>query len=69
MLCEIVVPDESNAQRGDDGPIPSWNDEGGFDGSFDDENDYGEIEESSSLVSQPRQVGFIPSFAAVWLNF
>lgn len=54
----VPVPDESCAQRGDDGPSP-WNDECGFDGSFDNENDYGEIEESSSLVSQPHQVNKI----------
>jgi hypothetical protein len=39
--------------------MPSWDDERGFDGSFDNENDYEYVEDSNDLVSQPRQVGFL----------
>ncbi|CAK9148830.1 unnamed protein product, partial [Ilex paraguariensis] len=50
--------DESSQQRDDDGPLPSW-DDGGFDGQYDDENSYSNVEDSSTLVSQPRQVNKI----------
>ncbi|CAK9146032.1 unnamed protein product [Ilex paraguariensis] len=53
-----IAADESSQQRDDDGPLPSW-DDGGFDGQYDDENSYSNVEDSSTLVSQPRQVNKI----------
>lgn len=38
--------------------MPSWNDDTGFADHFDDENDCSDVDESNTLVSQPRQVCF-----------
>ncbi|KAA8526530.1 hypothetical protein F0562_008267 [Nyssa sinensis] len=48
--------DESNQQRDDYGPSPSWDDGNMFDGQFEDGNVHSDAEDSSTLVSQPRQV-------------
>ncbi|XP_059661098.1 condensin complex subunit 2 [Cornus florida] len=46
-------------QRDDYGPLPSWDDENMFGGEFDDGCVHSDIEDSSALVSQPRQVNKI----------
>ncbi|XP_022849904.1 condensin complex subunit 2-like [Olea europaea var. sylvestris] len=51
--------DEVSPQRDDYGEMPSWDDEGGFGGTFDDGISYSDADESSTLVSQPRQVSKI----------
>ncbi|CAA2969046.1 condensin complex subunit 2 [Olea europaea subsp. europaea] len=51
--------DEASPQRDDYGEMPSWDDEGGFGGTFDDGISYSDADESSTLVSQPRQVSKI----------
>ncbi|KAM7492361.1 hypothetical protein LguiA_035282 [Lonicera macranthoides] len=51
--------DESSQQRDEYGPMPTWDDEGGFGGEYDDGNAYSDVEDSSTLVSQPRQVNKI----------
>lgn len=53
------VPDESSPQEDDYGGMPSWDDQNGFDGSSDHEGAYGDVEDLSNLVSQPRQVNKI----------
>ncbi|OIT03480.1 PREDICTED: condensin complex subunit 2 [Nicotiana attenuata] len=57
------VPDEAGQQSEDFGAMPSWDDDGGFPGTFDDAfddgNAFSDTEESSTLVSQPRQVNKI----------
>ncbi|KAK9285565.1 hypothetical protein L1049_024760 [Liquidambar formosana] len=53
------VPDESRDQCDDYGPLPTWDDESVFGGQFDDGNVHSDVEDSSSLVSQPRQVNKI----------
>ncbi|KAF5208032.1 Condensin complex subunit [Thalictrum thalictroides] len=49
--------DES--READSGPLPPWDDESGFCGQFDDGNDYSDVEDPITLVSQPRQVNKI----------
>ncbi|CAI9754444.1 unnamed protein product [Fraxinus pennsylvanica] len=51
--------DEVSQQRDDYGEMPSWDDEGGFGGTFDNGNSYSDIDDSSTLVSQPRQISKI----------
>lgn len=51
--------DESRQQVDDFGVSPSWDDENGFDDAFDDGNFHSDLEDSSTLVSQPRQVNKI----------
>ncbi|KAL2464881.1 Condensin complex subunit 2 [Abeliophyllum distichum] len=51
--------DEVSQQRDDYGAMPSWDDEGGLGGTFDDGNSYSDVDESSTLVSQPRQISKI----------
>lgn len=46
-------------QRDDNGPLPSWDDETVFGDQFDDGNGFSDVEEFNTLVSQPRQVGFL----------
>ncbi|KAL3509826.1 hypothetical protein ACH5RR_029227 [Cinchona calisaya] len=53
------VIDESNLRRDDYGTIPSWEDGNGFDGAFDNESAHSDIDDTSNLVSQPRQVNKI----------
>lgn len=48
---------EPSQQRDDYGALPTWDDESGFDDQFDDGNGYSNMEDSNTLVSQPRQVG------------
>ena len=52
-----LFSDESKQQVDDFGVSPSWDDENGFDDAFDNGNFHSDIEDSSTLVSQPRQVG------------
>uniref|UniRef100_A0A2N9FSU0 Condensin complex subunit 2 n=1 Tax=Fagus sylvatica TaxID=28930 RepID=A0A2N9FSU0_FAGSY len=47
--------DESRQQCDDYGPLPSWDDESVFGGQYDDGNVHSDVEDSSTLVSQPRQ--------------
>ncbi|XP_027064801.1 condensin complex subunit 2-like [Coffea arabica] len=53
------VPDESSPQEDDYGAMPSWDDQNGFDCFSDHESAYGNVEDLSNLVSQPRQVNKI----------
>ncbi|KAK6784916.1 hypothetical protein RDI58_018371 [Solanum bulbocastanum] len=53
------IPDEAGQQGEDFGAMPSWDDDGGFPEAFDDGNTFSDVEESSTLVSQPRQVNKI----------
>ncbi|KAK7839419.1 condensin complex subunit 2 [Quercus suber] len=48
--------DVSRQQCDDYGPLPSWDDDSAFGGQNDDGNDHSDVEDSSTLVSQPRQV-------------
>ncbi|KAB1201006.1 Condensin complex subunit 2 [Morella rubra] len=48
--------DDSRQQSDDYGSLPSWDDASGFGGQYDDESVHSDIEASSTLVSQPRQV-------------
>lgn len=48
--------DEAGQQSEDFGAMSPWDDDGGFPGAFDDDNAFSDVEESSTLVSQPRQV-------------
>ncbi|PIN22160.1 Chromosome condensation complex Condensin, subunit H [Handroanthus impetiginosus] len=50
--------DGESQQRDGYGATASWDDDGGggFDGGFDDGHAYSDIDESSTLVSQPRQI-------------
>jgi condensin complex subunit 2 len=54
-----IFSDKSRQQADDSGPLPSWDDESAFGGQYDDGNVYSDVDDSSTLVSQPRQVGFI----------
>ncbi|OVA03419.1 Condensin complex subunit 2/barren [Macleaya cordata] len=47
--------DESRCD-GDFGPVPSWDNESVFSGQFDDGNVHSDVDDSSTLVSHPRQV-------------
>ncbi|GAV69703.1 Cnd2 domain-containing protein [Cephalotus follicularis] len=51
--------DGSRQQFDDHEPLPSWGDESMFGGQFDDGNDQSDVEDSHTLVSQPRQVNKI----------
>ncbi|XP_052178447.1 condensin complex subunit 2 isoform X2 [Diospyros lotus] len=51
--------EEWSQQRDDYGPLPSWDDENGFDGQYDDGGVHSDLEDSNTLVSQPRQVNKI----------
>ncbi|TMW94675.1 hypothetical protein EJD97_009948 [Solanum chilense] len=53
------IPDEAGQQSEDFGAMPSWDDDGGFPEAFDDGNTFSDVDESSTLVSQPRQVNKI----------
>ncbi|XP_060188895.1 condensin complex subunit 2 [Lycium barbarum] len=53
------IPAEAGQQSEEFGDMPSWDDDGGFPGAFDDGNTFSDVEESSTLVSQPRQVNKI----------
>ncbi|KAL4620088.1 hypothetical protein ACB092_06G128100 [Castanea dentata] len=48
--------DLSRQQCDDYGPLPSWDDDSAFGGQFDDGNHHSDVEDSSTFVSQPRQV-------------
>lgn len=58
-----IFSDDSRQQSDDYGSLPSWDDASGFGGQYDDESVHSDIEASSTLVSQPRQVGFHPNAA------
>ncbi|KZV17727.1 condensin complex subunit 2 [Dorcoceras hygrometricum] len=52
--------DEETSHRDDFGATKFWDDDGGgFSGAFDDAHSNSDVEESSTLVSQPRQVNKI----------
>ncbi|XP_059451429.1 condensin complex subunit 2 isoform X1 [Corylus avellana] len=51
--------DKSRQQAEAYGPLPSWDDESAFGGQYDDGNVYSDVEDSNTLVSQPRQVNKI----------
>ncbi|KAL0443993.1 UNVERIFIED_CONTAM: Condensin complex subunit [Sesamum latifolium] len=51
--------DEESQQRDGYGATTSWDDEDAFGGAFDDGHAYSDNEETSTLVSQPRQVSKI----------
>ena len=56
LLCLILLSEEWSQQRHDYGPLPTWDDENVFDGPFDDGDVHSDVEDSNTLVSQPRQV-------------
>lgn len=56
LSCMVLCVDEAGQQSEDFGAMPSWDDDGGFPEAFDDGNTFSDVEESSTLVSQPRQV-------------
>ena len=62
IVSGFVWPDGLSPQQDDYGAMPSWDDENAFDGSFDNESAYGDNEDLSNLVSQPRQVFFMNNF-------
>ncbi|KAM1767703.1 hypothetical protein ACFX12_045765 [Malus domestica] len=51
--------DESGQQCDDDGQFPYYDDESGLGGQYDDGNIHSDVEDFSTLVSQPRQVNKI----------
>ncbi|XP_031126505.1 condensin complex subunit 2 isoform X1 [Ipomoea triloba] len=51
--------EEASQLRDDCGAMPSWDDDCGFDGTFDDGSVCSDVEDPSTLVSQPRQVNKI----------
>ncbi|KAF5481033.1 hypothetical protein F2P56_001724 [Juglans regia] len=51
--------DELRQQSDDYGPLPSWDDASVFGGQYDNGSDHSDVEDSSALVSQPRQVNKI----------
>ncbi|GFY99154.1 hypothetical protein Acr_13g0005550 [Actinidia rufa] len=51
--------EEWSQQRDDYGPLPTWDDENVFGGPFDDGDVHSDVEDSNTLVSQPRQVNKI----------
>ncbi|KAK3008255.1 hypothetical protein RJ639_014203 [Escallonia herrerae] len=53
------VSDELSQKADDYGPLPSWDDASGVGDAFDDGYAYSDVEDSSTLVSQPRQVNKI----------
>nr|GMC78925.1 condensin complex subunit 2 [Ipomoea batatas] len=53
------VMEEASQLRDDCGTMPSWDDDCGFDGTFDDGSACSDVEDPSTLVSQPRQVNKI----------
>ncbi|KAF6173240.1 hypothetical protein GIB67_026935 [Kingdonia uniflora] len=55
----IKPSDESRCENGDFEQMPSWDNESAFSGHFDDGNVHSDVEESNTLVSQPRQVNRI----------
>lgn len=55
----LFCSDESSQQFEDYGHMPSWSDEGLADECADDGYTHSDVEDSSTLVSQPRQVGFM----------
>ncbi|KAK2988608.1 hypothetical protein RJ640_026105 [Escallonia rubra] len=52
-VTQGTFDDELSQQT--DGPLPSWDDASGVGDAFDDGNAYSDVEDSSTLVSQPRQ--------------
>lgn len=54
----LYSSDLSRQQCDDYGPLPSWDDDSAFGGQYNDGNDHSDVEDSSTLVSQPRQVVF-----------
>ncbi|KAF8391580.1 hypothetical protein HHK36_023886 [Tetracentron sinense] len=55
----INLSNDSRQQSHDFGPLPSWDNESVLNGQFDDGNIHSDVEDSSTLVSQPRQVNKI----------
>ncbi|KAE9456191.1 hypothetical protein C3L33_11902, partial [Rhododendron williamsianum] len=51
--------EEWSQHRDDYGPLPTWDDENEFGGQFDDGDAHSDVEDSNTLVSQPRQVNKI----------
>ncbi|XP_043690880.1 condensin complex subunit 2-like [Telopea speciosissima] len=51
--------DEPVQQSSDFGPFPSWDNDSVFNGQFDDGNAHSDLEDSSTLISQPLQVNKI----------
>ncbi|KAJ4977207.1 hypothetical protein NE237_002313 [Protea cynaroides] len=51
--------DEQGQQSHDSGPFSSWDNDNAFNDQFDDGNVHSDVEDSSTLVSQPRQVNKI----------
>ncbi|KAM7270086.1 hypothetical protein ACFE04_029300 [Oxalis oulophora] len=51
--------DELRQQYNDSEQFQSWGDDNGFDGQYGDDNDHSDVEDSNTLVSQPRQVNKI----------
>ncbi|KAH7844805.1 hypothetical protein Vadar_031850 [Vaccinium darrowii] len=51
--------EELNQHRDDYGPLPTWDDENEFGGQYDDGDAHSDVEDSNTLVSQPRQVNKI----------
>lgn len=54
----LVILDESRQQSDDYGHSPFYDDDNVFGGQYDDGISHSDVEDFSTLVSQPRQVGF-----------
>lgn len=58
-FIKFILQDGSKPNFDDYGQLPSWDDETVHDGIFDDGVVHSDAEDSSTLVSQPRQVSFL----------
>lgn len=64
LFCYVRIPGETSKQQNDYEHAESWgndnaawgNDNEYDDGPFDNGNDQSDVEDSNSLISQPRQV-------------
>lgn len=65
----FLLSDEMMQQCDDYGQYPSWDDESALGGQFDEGIVQSDGEEPSTLVSQPRQVGFVVLQHALLLTF
>lgn len=57
LTSSSLLLDESRQQYDDYGEVPLWDNESVTSGQYDDGIVQSDVEDSSGLVSQPRQVG------------
>ena len=64
LLSDEIHQEDAN------GASSSWDDDCEIGGQFDDGNAYSDVEDSSTLISQPRQVCLLKlQFFSIWNNY